>query len=228
MHLFWLAAALTGCAVEAVFIVLEYRKKMLAAVVFKTIASLLFVLLGVLCSNAAADGAYAGVVVAGLAFGAAGDVCLNLRHLAGERGKSIFMAGIAAFMIGHLFYLFALIRLAPRMLLWAVPACAAISALLLRFVLKRIEVRGALKTFGILYLVVVFFMASCALGLLPLGPRNAGYRLFALGAVLFAASDVLLVLNQFGKKRYPAFRALNLSLYYIGQICIAFTIALMR
>jgi len=228
MNVLWFAVAAAGCAVEAVFIVEEHRKKMLAALILKAVASLLFILLGFLCASRAADGAYAGVILAGLVFGAIGDVCLNLRHLVGERGKAVFMAGIAAFLIGHLFYLFALIRRAPGMLLWAVPACAVISALLLWFILKRIEVQGALKSFGILYLVVVFFMASCALGLLPVDPGNPGYRLFAAGAVLFAASDVLLVLNQFGRKQYPAFRAMNLSLYYLGQICIAFTIALMR
>ncbi len=68
-------------------------------------------------------------------------------------------------------------------------------------------------------------MMCCALGLLPLQPSNLGYLLFAAGAVLFAASDVLLVLNQFGKRQYPAFRPMNLSLYYLGQICIALTIA---
>jgi len=228
MNLLWLAVAAVGCIVEAVFIIEEHRGKMLTAVIVKTVASLLFVLLGVLCAAGAADGAYAGVILAGLVFGAIGDVCLNLRHLAGERGKGVFMAGIAAFLIGHLFYLFALIRRAPQMLLWAAPACAVISALLLWFILKRIEVQGALKSFGILYLVVVFFMASCALGLLVVDAGDPGHWIFALGAVLFAASDVLLVLNQFGRKRYPAFRAMNLSLYYAGQICIALTIALMR
>lgn len=228
MNPVWIAVALTGCAVEAAFIALEYQKKMLSAVILKTIASLCFLLLAVLCLPAAADKTYAGVILAGLAFGAVGDVCLNLRHLVGSRGKAVFMAGIAAFLIGHLFYLFALIRRAPRMLLWAVPAAVVLAALLLWWILKRIEAQGALRAFGILYLSVVFFMACCAAGLLPLEAASPGAWLFAAGAALFAASDVLLVLNQFGKKRYPAFRAMNLSLYYLGQIAIALTIALMR
>ena len=228
MNPIWIAVALTGCAVEAAFITLEYHKKLLAAVILKTIASLFFLLLAVLCLPVSTDKTYAAVILAGLAFGAAGDVCLNLRHLIGSRGKAVFMAGIAAFLIGHLFYLFALIRRSPRMLLWAVPAAAVLAALLLWWILKRIEAQGALRAFGILYLAVVFFMACCAAGLLPLEAANPGAWLFAAGAVLFAASDVLLVLNQFGKRRYPAFRAMNLSLYYLGQIAIALTIALMR
>lgn len=225
MNPVWIAVLVVGCAVEAVFIILEQKKKMTAAVALKALASLLFVLLGVLCAISTNDRAYAAVILIGLAFGAVGDVCLNLRHLVGSRGKAVFMAGIAAFLIGHLFYLFALISRAPKMLLWAVPACAVVSVLMLRFILKRIEAQGAIRIFGIVYLVVVFQMMCCALGLLPLQPSNPGYLLFAAGAVLFAASDVLLVLNQFGKRQYPAFRPMNLSLYYLGQICIALTIA---
>ena len=219
---------LCGCMAESAFIAFEYRKKMLTALVLKTVASLLFVLLAVLLSVKAANSRYAAVIVAGLAFGAVGDVCLNLRFLVGERGRQVFMLGIAAFLIGHLFYLFALVRLAPQMLLWSVPLCAVISFFLLRFILGRIEVQGAIRTFGIVYLVVVFLMMCCALGLLPIDPADPAFLLFTLGAILFAGSDILLVLGQFGIKKHPSFRALNLSLYYLGQICIALTIALMK
>ncbi len=224
----WPVAILCGCAAEAAFIVCEYKKKMLTALILKTIASLMFILLAVLLSARAPISRYAAVIIAGLAFGAIGDICLNLRHLVGERGKQVFMIGIAAFLIGHLFYLFALIQHAPQMLLWSILLCAVLSFFLLHFILARIEVQGVLRSFGIVYLVVVFLMACCALGLLPIDPTNPAYLLFTLGAILFAGSDVLLVLGQFGKKKHPSFRAMNLSLYYIGQICIALTIALMQ
>jgi len=211
-----------------VFIAFEYRRKMLTALILKTVASLMFVLLAVLLFANAANRRYAAVIIAGLAFGAVGDICLNLRFLVGERGKQVFMVGIAAFLVGHLFYLFALIRHAPQMLLWSVPLCAALSFFLLRFILSRIEVQGAIRSFGIVYLVVVFLMMCCALGLLPIDPASPAYLLFTLGAILFAGSDVLLVLGQFGIKKHPSFRAMNLSLYYLGQICIALTIALMN
>ncbi len=224
MNPVWIAVLVVGCAIEAVFIILEQKKKMTAAVALKALASLLFVLLGVLCAISTNDRAYAAVILIGLACGAVGDGCLNLRHQVGSRGKAVFMAGIAAFLIGHLFYLFALISRAPKMLLWAVPACAVVSVLMLRFILKRIEAQGAIRIFGIVSRRRVSNDVLRA-GLLPLQPSNPGYLLFAAGAVLFAASDVLLVLNQFGKRQYPAFRPMNLSLYYLGQICIALTIA---
>ena len=228
MAWYWWIPVSVGLAAEAAFIALEYRKRFLFALLLKTAASLCFVLLGLMFLGYEVDPRYARLVLWGLALGAVGDICLNLRFLAHQHAKQVFLTGIAAFFAGHVCYLIALIGQAPRVLVWAVPACAVLSALVLRFILKRIEVSGALRAFGMVYIVMVLLMMCCALGLLPLGWDNPGYWAFAVGAVLFAASDVLLVLGQFGKQKHASFRALNLSLYYIGQLCIALTIYLTR
>lgn len=223
-----IASLLFGVTAEAVFIVLEYRKKFSGALLFKSLASLMFVLTGILCLSRAADMHYAQFVLAGLVLGALGDVCLNLRFIWTARSKPVFMAGIAAFLLGHLAYLAALGVRAPLALLYALPVAAIASVLLIRFVLARVEVQGAIRIFGIVYLAIVIFMAAAAIVLFAMDPQNPGAALFAAGGLLFAASDILLVLNQFGKRPYPAFRALNLSLYYLSQICIVLTIWLMR
>lgn len=228
MASYWWIPVSIGLAAEAAFIALEYHKRFLFALLLKTAASLCFVLFGLMLIGYAVDPGYGRLVLWGLALGAVGDVCLNLRFLAHQHAKQVFLAGIAAFFAGHVCYLIALIGQAPRVLLWAVPACAVLSVFVLRFILKRIEVAGALKAFGIVYIVMVLLMMCCALGLLPLGWDNHGYWAFAVGAALFAASDILLVLGQFGKQKHASFRALNLSLYYIGQLCIALTVYVMR
>lgn len=223
-----IAAILAGCATEAVFIVFEYRKNWLPALLVKCAASLLFLCVGLLALRAAKDVPYALLILAGLVLGVLGDVCLNLRRLCGNRARLVFILGIAAFLLGHVCYVWALAARAPEALLYAVPAGAAVSFVVIRFVLRRVQVDGALKAFGVVYLAVVLFMACLAVTLFLTEPADGAYRLFAAGGLLFAASDVLLVLNQFGKRPYPSFRALNLSLYYLGQICIALTIALMN
>ena len=223
-----LVLLLSGCIAEAVFIVFEHRKNMLAALLLKALASLLFVLGGIVAFSLATLFPYAKLILLGLMLGAIGDVCLNLRFLLTDEAKRVFMLGIAAFLLGHVAYLVALVTRAPVALLYALPAAAILSFFLIRFVLSRIEVEGRIKTFGIVYLCVVFLMASVALTLFLLQPQSTGSALFALGGLLFAASDVLLVLGQFGRRTYRGFRALNLSLYYIGQVCICLTIALMR
>lgn len=219
---------LCGCALEAAFIVFEQRKRMLLALLLKGAASLLFVLAGLVGVSITNNFAFARVIVLGLMLGALGDVCLNLRFLLASLGKPTFMLGIGAFLAGHLAYLWALIQLSPLALWYALPVAAIVSFFLLRFVLSRVEVGGAIKMVGIVYLCVVFLMACVALALFVLERTNPGRAVFAAGALLFAASDVLLVLNQFGKRAYPSFRALNLSLYYVGQVCICLSIALLR
>ena len=223
-----IALLLFGSAAETVFIILEQRKNMLSALLLKALASLLFVLAGLFAFSLAAPLPYARLVLLGLMLGAIGDVCLNLRFLLTDGAKRVFLFGIAAFLLGHLAYLVALITREPVALLFALPAAAVVSVFLIRFVLSRIEVDGVIKTFGIVYLCVVFLMACVALALFLLEPQNAGRALFAVGGLLFAASDVLLVLGQFGRRTYRGFRALNLSLYYVGQVCICLTIALLH
>ena len=219
---------LFGCAAETAFILFEYQKRMLSALLLKALASLLFVLAGVFAFSLAMRLNFARLVIVGLMLGAIGDVCLNLRFLLTDGAKRAFLLGIASFLLGHVAYVLALISCAPAALLYALPAAAVVSFFLIRFVLARIEVNGAIKAFGIVYLCVVFLMACVALAMFLLEPQSTGRAVFALGGVLFAASDVLLVLGQFGKRTYRGFRALNLSLYYIGQVCICLAIALMR
>jgi uncharacterized membrane protein YhhN len=225
MAAYWYLFVVVGCILEAVFICYEYAKKPVAAVILKGAASALFVLLGFVCMSASADARFALLVVIGLVFGATGDVLLNLRALAGNAGQKVFMAGIAAFLTGHLLYITALISRGADALWIGVPVCAALSVTLLPFfILRRIEVTGKLKTFGIVYVALVFLMAGCAAGLLILKPFNGGHLLFAIGAALFALSDVILIFHLLGRKKHKAFRALNLSAYYIGQILIALSL----
>ena len=228
MMMYLIALLLLGCATEAAFIVLEQRKRMLAALLLKAAASLFFVFAGFVAYSMTAIPAFVRMIVLGLKLGAIGDVCLNLRFLPTGRMRLIFLLGIGAFLLGHIAYLIALVGLNPVALLYALPVAAVVSFALVRFVLARVEVSGAIKVFGIVYLCVVFLMACVSVALFAQEVQSIGRAVFAAGALLFAASDVLLVLNQFGKKAYPAFRPLNLSLYYLGQVCICLTIALMR
>ena len=48
--------------------------------------------------------------------------------------------------------------------------------------------------------------------------------LFAAGAVLFLVSDIVLILNTFGKETKQSLRICNIMLYYIGQLLIALSL----
>ena len=62
-------------------------------------------------------------------------------------------------------------------------------------------------------------MNAVAVGNLVASP-SAFTIIFALGAVLFLISDIVLIINTFGKKFRESFRILNIVLYYAGQILI--------
>jgi uncharacterized membrane protein YhhN len=228
MTFYLVALLLLGCATEAAFIMQEHKQHLLAALLLKAAASLFFVFAGFVAFSLTTLPVFGRMVVLGLMLGAIGDVCLNLRFLLVGHAKVIFPFGIGSFLLGHIFYLIALIGLDPTALLLAAPVAAIVSYAMIRFILARVEVSGANKVFGIVFLCVVLLMACASVALFALDVQNPGRAVFAAGALLFAASDVLLVLNQFGKKAYPALRPLNLSLYYLGQVCICLTIALMH
>lgn len=222
MSYLWLCAL--GMLVQAAFIIVERKEKYVPAVILKGCASVLFVLLGFLGMQMAQDRGFASWIVAGLIFGLVGDVCLNLRFVLPKSGQKVFLLGVAAFLIGHILYLVALIPVAPGTLVYSIPAGLVAAALLLYWLLKQIEVKGAFKIFGVVYIGVVVLMTAVATGLHIHAPGEKRFLLFMIGAILFTASDVVLVFNLFGKTKCKALRAVNLSLYYLGQLLIALSL----
>ena len=187
----------------------------------KGLASLLFVLLGAVCA-ARTGGAYAALLVAGLVFGATGDVLLQLMDCRPREKEKFFRAGLGAFLLGHLSYIVAFGMLGGASL-WAVLGAAALFALLfcLQFPL-RLDL-GAQKLPVYLYAAVISLMAAFAVGATGAGGRGV---LAALGGLLFVVSDAILALIFFSplkKKRLPAW---NLITYYAAQILLALSIAL--
>lgn len=207
---------IAGIILQACFILVEHREKYVPAVILKGLASLGFVLLGISCSK---GGSFAGQIVAGLIFGMAGDILLNLRFVFEKAGKKIFLVGIFVFLIGHVLYLVALLG---RAKLWYVPVLigAALAFVLLKWIFSKVTVGKAFKIFGIFYVGAVAMMAAAAVwNLVTFGGTDA--LLFAAGGILFLVSDLILIFNTFAGTTKFSLRVANLSLYYMGQILIA-------
>ena len=209
-----------GMVLQGIFISLEHREKYVAADVFKGLASAIFVLIGYCAAAAYPDDTFVQRICLGLLFGLVGDVVMNLRFVFKESaGQKAFLGGILAFLIGHIAYLVALVPYSVH-LVAVVIIGAAVAALLLAYIFKTMDVKKAFKIFGVFYLGAVIFMTVMAVDIAVFaGSRRA--ILYAIGAVLFMSSDIVLIFNTFsGKTRFPL-RVTNLSLYYIGQILIA-------
>ncbi len=203
----------------ALFLWQESREKYVPAVILKGLASLCFVLLGLRCSSGTAT---AGQVVLGLALGCAADVLLNLRWVFPQKGQLVFLVGILVFLSGHVLYLAAILPLCNSRLLCLILGLI-LTALLMMWIFKRITAKKAFKIFGVVYIGAVVLLNCVAVANLIAAP-SAFTALFAAGALLFLASDIVLILNTFGAETRQSLRVTNIALYYVGQILIALSL----
>ncbi len=203
----------------AVFIWQEKREKYAAAAALKGLASLCFVIVGVLAS----DGNHiAKLIVIGLVLGCVADFLLNLRFVLKEKGQLVFLIGILVFLSGHVVYLAAILPMAKN---WIVPVAAGVvfTAVLMKWIFTRITAKKAFKIFGVFYIGAIVIMNCVAIGNLLTEP-GAFTWIYAIGALLFLVSDIVLILNTFGAETKFSLRVTNLSLYYVGQLLIALSL----
>ncbi len=207
-----------GVLLQALFIIAEKNRKFVMADILKGAASLFFVIIGLLAYKANPT-PFSRKILIGLILGMVGDILLNLRFVFEKNGQKFFLAGILAFLIGHIMYLLAIIPNAVR--LWVCIAIGTLlAACLLAYIFKTMEVKTAFKIFGVFYLGAIIIMTTIALVIAIFRPQTSSI-IFALGAVLFTASDIVLIFNTFSGTSRFSLRVTNLTLYYIGQILIA-------
>ena len=207
----------------ALFMWTEKKENYMGAVILKGLASLCFVLVGVMAGN---GGQLAKLIVTGLLLGCIADVLLNLRWVFPKKGQLIFLVGILVFLGGHVVYLAAVLPMADN---WAVCVVVGVvlTALLMKWIFSKITAKKAFKIFGVFYLGAIMLLNCVAVSNLVAAP-SAFTGLFAVGALLFLISDIVLILNTFGQKSKFSLRVTNLSLYYIGQLLIAWSMLFVK
>ena len=161
-------------------------------------------------------------ILTGLLLGCIADVLLNLRFVLKEKGQIIFLIGIIVFLSGHILYLIAVLQEARY---WWICLIASIilTVLLMIWIFKQITAKKAFKIFGVVYIGAIMLLNCVAAGNLIASP-SAFTAIFAAGSFLFLISDIVLILNTFGKETKQALRITNIALYYIGQILIALSL----
>lgn len=192
-------------AALGVLLVAEARGNGPLRAMAKTIASGAFIVVGLLAYDGSA---YARWIVIGLVLGAVGDVFLL------GSNKRAFLAGLVAFLLGHLAYVVAVAQIVP-ICQWAgwlaiVPVVAGIAAL----VWLRPHT-GKMTIPVIAYVVVITTMVIAALA-----TERTTLR---LGAVVFFASDLAVARHRF-VERALSNKLWGLPAYYAGQLLIAWSI----
>lgn len=219
MKLFLVLACLV---VMSIYIYTEKLEKWVPAVILKGCASLLFVLLGFECSKVYISNDFCKLVRIGLILGFIADILLNLRFVFKSKGKIVFLVGILVFLSGHILYLCALIPTVNNVLIPLIVG-VALTAIIIKWIFTQIEASKVFKIFGIFYIGAIVIMNCFAIANLIQDPSNQRYIIFVIGAISFLISDIILILNTFGKTTKFSLRIANLSLYYIGQLLIAFS-----
>lgn len=144
----------------------------------------------------------------GLVFSAIGDVLLEL-HI-----KGMFIYGLIAFAIAHVFYISAFSR-NMKLTKGKIPALAIILFYSIACLLILYPNLGKMLIPILAYLGVIVVMAICAL----LGTNN--HFTIALGAGLFMISDSLIAFNA-SVLPIPYKSVWIMSTYYLAQILIAY------
>lgn len=221
-------ALTVACAVACVALVaaerLEARPMRAAA---KLAASAAFVAVGLLAyaANRHTDDpsrAQLGhAIVTGLLLGAIGDACLL------RAGKRWFLAGLVAFLLGHLAYVAGIAMVEPAELwpadagwLAALPICAGLAALALlwpRLGSLRLPVVAYVATISVMVVAAIACTRGAAL------PQPSRGRLLA-GAALFFVSDLSVARDRFVAHTFTN-KLWGLPAYYAGQLLFAWTLA---
>jgi uncharacterized membrane protein YhhN len=176
------------------------------AVVYLAKPLTMLLLIGVALTIEPVEGATRTLFVLALVFSLLGDVFLMLP-------RNLFVAGLSAFLIGHVLYIAGL-QVRGQTGTWflaglvvVVVAVLAVGVRILRAV--RTGDDPAMAGPVSAYLVVISFMVASAFG-----TRNA----FAIaGAGLFYASDALLAWNRFVAEKHWAGPAIMMT-YHLGQV----------
>ncbi|HEX6240269.1 MAG TPA: lysoplasmalogenase [Polyangiales bacterium] len=198
----------------AVLLLAESRQRPRQALVVKGCASLCFVLLGWV-GLGQPPSRFDLWVLAGLICAALGDVLLALP------GNAAFQAGIGAFGVGHALYIVAAYvaldgALPPA---WTtallVPSLGAYAWLYPHL--------GAMRVAVGVYVALITAMVAYALALYLAAPGFGAW--FLAGATLFYASDLSVARDRFVRNQLIN-RLWGLPAYYVGQLLIAYSLAL--
>ncbi|MBN1690048.1 MAG: hypothetical protein JW901_03400 [Dehalococcoidia bacterium] len=218
---------LLGAIALTLFLVNRDRNGSVKALLYKTLASFLFMAVAFtsFLVNSSQDVAtFAVLIMMGLVCGLIGDILLDLKIIYKESSSLYQHGGMAAFLIGHLFYLAALIAyfgfnwipLAIAIIVAAIIIC--ISRLVFKFNFAEHTVDTYAYTF-----VLSYMMAQACYAAVDQG-YSACTVLLAAGSILFLLSDLVLSMTYYDNKDSRAFISLNHILYYAAQYSIALSI----
>lgn len=207
------AVALTVATALAVaaLLVAEAREHRVAKAISKTLAAAGFV--AVALTRGALDARWSTALAVGLGLSVVGDLCL-LSH-----ARRHFLAGLFAFLCGHVAYVaaFALRGLSPSAVAAAAPLVIAGLVVVGRWLLPHVDdkMRGPV----VAYMLVISAMVAAAVGTYV----HARSLVLAAGALAFYVSDLSVARDRFVAPGLVN-RVWGLPAYFGGQLLLAWSV----
>jgi uncharacterized membrane protein YhhN len=201
-----------GCVALVAGLLLDQA---LFAAAAKLLASTAFIATAI--SAGALASRYGAIILAGLVFAWLGDAFLI------GTSERWFLFGLVSFLLAHVAYITAFIGAGTNRN-WTLGAAlpVIVIAMLVLFWLAP-HVPGSLAWPVRIYTSVISLMVITAFGTLGAGASP----LIVAGACLFFISDLSVAAMRFTDPLFPTF-VLGLPLYYMGQLCLALSVASTR
>lgn len=227
MNLYPYVVTFLGAVALTLFLIARDRKGSVKAVLLKIITSYLFIavaFVSFMVNPNPGVTTFFMLITMGLICGLIGDIVLDLKVLYPESSSPYQHGGMVAFLVGHLFYLAALLiyfGFSWIPLVFAVVIALAIiliSIYILKVDFKEHTIDSYLYSFFLSYMMTQSCYAAVSHGF------SATTLLLAVGSVLFLLSDVVLIGIYYQNKDSRPFIAVNHILYYAAQYIIALSI----
>lgn len=236
--------ALLAFFVLAVIAFLKERTKKISvqSLFLKATASLIFILSSFVVLALRPDNFFYGVfIMIGLIFGLMGDVWLDLKFVHPDYDKPYTFSGMISFLIGHIFYIVAVLMNYPQFVAWQILFAifnAVVISLIFRLINKKQKYDfGPFSTISMIYSVITMLTVTFSLNLLncfgvfPMlqggeaPPEFKRYLIMFVGTLLFALSDSVLSKVYFkpgGNTNKNV--VVNHLVYYSAQFILALSI----
>jgi len=216
-----------GAIALTLFLIARDRKGSVKALLYKTLTSFLFVAVAFasfMVNPGTGVAEFAMLIMMGLICGLIGDILLDLKIMYKESSSLYQHGGMVAFLVGHLFYLAALIiyfgfNWMPVLIALAL---AIIIAGVSKFILKFNFAEHTINTYAYSFILSYMMTQACYAAITQ--GFTACTVLLAAGSILFLLSDLVLVMTYYDNKDSRPFIAVNHVLYYAAEFTIALSI----
>ena len=210
-----------------ILIFFTYHPRNTMRYIFKFTTSILFVLICILGHRPLISNFdYFSLILLGLIFSLIGDVTIIVN--ANTKSKTpigLLMGGIS-FSLAHIFYFIAFTTL--KFINIKDILLGTLISLILIIIFKynkAFDFKGKFKLVSI-YIVIISFMVSKSISLIPLVKVNhGGIATVLIGTIFFVISDIMLAYVHFHKNPEKYVHAISLIFYYIGQSLIALSVS---